>query len=53
MGVSDAIIWMFLSTRKASSRRFYHRSWRSYVAWFETRKFHPRNYVVGHTLAFP
>lgn len=50
--VSEAVIPTLLRARKATSRKIYHRTHKSYVAGCEIRKLHPFKYVVSRSLTF-
>ena len=51
-GLSNAVASTLINARKPASRLIYYRVWKSYVAWCETRGWHPRRYLVGRILEF-
>ena len=45
-GLSRQVISTLIRARKPVSRVIYYRVWRAYVAWRESKKWHPRKYTI-------
>lgn len=51
-GLSGPVISTLINARKPASRMIYHRVWKAYITWCESRGWHPRKYVIGRILDF-